>query len=466
MRFWIARISLVIAAFIAGPALAQDTVPTSPQQMTLTFAPVVKMVAPAVVNIYTKTVVREQVMSPFFDDPFFKQFFGDDFNFGRSRERVQNALGSGVIVAADGLVVTNNHVIENADEIRIVLNDGREFPAKLVAHEEQMDLALLRMDTKGAQLPTLAFRDSDDLEVGDLVLAIGNPFGVGQTVTSGIVSGLARTRTGINDFGFFIQTDAAINPGNSGGALVTTDGKLVGINTAIFSKTGGSIGIGFAIPSNIVKAVVEAEAQGGKLVRPWLGITGEALTAEIAQSLGFDKPGGVVVQELFADGPADKAGVKPGDVLLAVNGRDVLDPQGMAFRLATLRIDEDATLTVVRKGEQLQLPVRLTPAPREPAPDETVLEGQQPLAGTQVANLSPALGEELSVSGWKGVVVTSIKRGAFARNLGIQPGDIIARINDVDIKTVEQLRKLVSVEQDEWTLTIERDGKRKTVTVR
>ena len=466
MRFWIARISLVIAAFIAGPALAQDTVPTSPQQITLTFAPVVKMVAPAVVNIYTKTVVREQTQSPFFDDPFFKQFFGDDFNFGRSRERVQNALGSGVIVAADGLVVTNNHVIEGADEIRIVLNDGREFAAKLVAHEEQMDLALLRMDTKGAQLPTLAFRDSDDLEVGDLVLAIGNPFGVGQTVTSGIVSGLARTRTGIIDFGFFIQTDAAINPGNSGGALVTTDGKLVGINTAIFSKSGGSIGIGFAIPSNIVRAVVEAEAQGGKLVRPWLGITGEALSAEIAESLGIDRPGGVVVQELFAGGPADKAGVKPGDVLLAVNGRDVLDPQGMAFRLATLHIDDDATLTVMRKGEQLQLPVHLTPAPREPEPDETALEGQHPLTGTKVANLSPALGEELSVSGWKGVVVTNLKRGSFARNLGIRPGDIIARINGVDIETVEQLRKLVSVEQDEWTLTVERDGKRKTVTVR
>jgi Do/DeqQ family serine protease len=466
MRFWIARISLVIAAFIAAPALAQETVPTSPQQMTLTFAPVVKMVAPAVVNIYTKKVVREQAMSPFFDDPFFKQFFGDDFNFGRSRERVQNALGSGVIVAADGLVVTNNHVIEGADQIRVVLNDGREFEAKLVAHEEQMDLALLRMDAKGAHLPTLEFRDSDDLEVGDLVLAIGNPFGVGQTVTSGIVSGLARTRTGINDFGFFIQTDAAINPGNSGGALVTTDGKLVGINTAIFSKTGGSIGIGFAIPSNIVKAVVEAEAQGGKLVRPWLGITGEALTAEIAQSLGFDRPGGVVVKELFAGGPADKAGVKPGDVLLAVNGREVLDPQGMAFRLATLRIDDEATLTVVRKGEQMQLPVHLTPAPREPAPDETVLEGQQPLTGTQVANLSPALGEELSVSGWKGVVVTGLNRGSFARNLGIQRGDIIARINGVDIKNVEQLRKLVSVDQDEWTLTIERDGKSKTVTVR
>src|SRR5688572_21111418 len=281
MRFWIARIGLIVAALIAVPALAQDTVPTSPQQINLTFAPVVKMVAPAVVNIYTRKVVKQQALSPFFDDPFFKQFFGDQFNFGRSRERIQNALGSGVIVQADGLVVTNNHVIDGADEIRVVLNDGREFPAKIVSQDEQLDLALVRIDTKGNKLPTLTFRDSDDLEVGDLVLAIGDPFGVGQTVTSGIVSGLARTRTGINDFGFFIQTDAAINPGNSGGALVTTDGKLVGINTAIYSQSGGSIGIGFAIPSNIVRAVVDAEAHGGKLVRPWLGVTGEALSAEI-----------------------------------------------------------------------------------------------------------------------------------------------------------------------------------------
>jgi serine protease Do len=466
MRSWIARLGLVLAAFIATPALAQDTVPTSTQQMNLTFAPVVKMVAPAVVNIYTKKVVRQQALSPFFDDPFFKQFFGEEFNFGRSRERVQNALGSGVIVGADGLVVTNNHVIDGADEIRIVLNDGREFEAKLVAQEEQMDLALLRMNSKGAKLPILTFRDSDDLEVGDLVLAIGNPFGVGQTVTSGIVSGLARTRTGINDFGFFIQTDAAINPGNSGGALVTTDGKLVGINTAIFSKTGGSIGIGFAIPSNIVRAVVEAEAHGGKLVRPWLGVTGEALSAEIAESLGFERPGGVVVKELFPGGPADKAGMKPGDVLLAINGRDVQDPQGMAFRLATLRIGDKATMTVVRKGKQMELPVQLTPAPREPEPDQTVLEGRSPLTGTQVANLSPALGEELSVPGWRGVVVTGLKRGSFARNLGIQPGDIIARVNGVDIESVDQLQELVSVEQDEWALTIQRDGKVKTVTVR
>jgi serine protease Do len=466
MRFWIARIGLIVAALAPLPALAQDTVPTSPQQINLTFAPVVKMVGPAVVNIYTKKVVKQQALSPFFDDPFFKQFFGDQFNFGRSRERIQNALGSGVIVAADGLVVTNNHVIDGADEIRVVLNDGREFEAKLIAQEEQMDLALLRMETKGAKLPVLPFRDSDDLEVGDLVLAIGNPFGVGQTVTSGIVSGLARTRTGINDFGFFIQTDAAINPGNSGGALVTTDGKLVGINTAIFSQSGGSIGIGFAIPSNIVRAVVDAEAHGGKLVRPWLGVTGEALSAEIAESLGFEKPGGVVVKELFPNGPAAAAGVKPGDVLLAINGRDVQDPQGMAFRLATLRIGDEANVTVIRKGKQLDLPVELTPAPREPSPDETWLQGEQPLNGAQVANLSPALGEELSVSGWKGVVIVDIKRNSFARSLGLRPGDIIARIDDTEIETVAQLAEVLSVEHDEWKLTVERDGKVKTVTVR
>ena len=466
MRFWIARIGLIVAAFIAVPALAEDAMPTSPQQINLTFAPVVKMVAPAVVNIYTKKVVKQQALSPFFDDPFFKQFFGDQFNFGRSRERIQNALGSGVIVQPDGLVVTNNHVIDGADEIRVVLNDGREFPAKVVSQEEQLDVALVRIDTKGAKLPTLTFRDSDDLEVGDLVLAIGDPFGVGQTVTSGIVSGLARTRTGINDFGFFIQTDAAINPGNSGGALVTTDGKLVGINTAIYSQSGGSIGIGFAIPANIVRAVVDAEANGGKLVRPWLGVTGEALSAEIAESLGFEKPGGVVVKELFAGGPADKAGLKPGDVLLAINGRDVQDPQGMAFRLATLPIGDVAKVTIVRKGEQIDLPVQLVPAPREPEPDETWLEGEQPLMGAQVANLSPALGEELSVSGWKGVVITAMKRGSFARNLGLRPGDIVARVNGTNVENVEQLSKLMASSQEEWQLSIERDGKTKTVTVR
>ena len=455
-------LGLIAVLFAGPPAFAQETVPTSPQQITLTFAPVVKQVAPAVVNIYTKKVVQQQALSPFFDDPFFKQFFGDQFS---GRERVQNSLGSGVILQADGLVVTNNHVIDGADEIRVVLNDGREYPAKLIAQEEQMDLALLRIERKGLTLPTLTFRDSDDLSVGDLVLAIGNPFGVGQTVTSGIVSGLARTRTGINDFGFFIQTDAAINPGNSGGALVTTDGKLVGINTAIFSKTGGSVGIGFAIPSNIVRAVVEAEATGGKLVRPWLGISGEALTAEIAESLQFEKPGGVIVKEVFPGGPADQAGLKAGDVLLSVNGRDVQDPEGMAFRLATLPAGSTATVTVVRKGQRMELPIALTPAPRLPEPQETVLGGKQPLNGAKVANLSPALSEELSVSGWKGVVVLAVKRGSYARELGLRSGDIIARVNGTDIDDVATLKDVLSRPTDRWELAIDRGGKVSTFTV-
>ncbi len=466
MRFLIARFGLIAAALLPLPAIAQDAVPETAQQIELSFSPVVKKATPAVVNIYTKKVVQQQALSPFFDDPFFRQFFGDQFDFGRSRERVQNSLGSGVVVEADGLVVTNNHVIDGADEIRVVLNDGREFGAKIVAQEERMDLALLRIDTKGAKLPTLEFRDSDDLEIGDLVLAIGNPFGVGQTVTSGIVSGLARTNTGINDFGFFIQTDAAINPGNSGGALVTMDGRLVGINTAIFSKSGGSIGIGFAIPANIVRAVVQAEGSGGKLVRPWIGVTGEALTSDIAQSLGFEKPGGVVIKQLYPGGSAEAAGLKPGDVLVAINGRDVLDPQGMAFRLATLPVGGMATVTLVRKGERLDLPVQLSPAPRVPEPDETVLDGKHPLKGAKVANLSPALGEELSISGWKGVVVLAVKRGSFARELGLKTGDVVARINGLEIDTVAALQVALGTPRDEWEIAILRDGKLQSVTVR
>ena len=466
MRHMIVRIGLIAAVLLPLPALAQDTMPQSAEQIELSFSPVVKKVTPAVVNIYTKKVIQQQALSPFFDDPFFKQFFGDQFDFGQSRERVQNSLGSGVVVQADGLVVTNNHVIDGADEIRVVLNDGREFGAKIVAQEERMDLALLRIETKGAKLPTLDFRDSDDLDVGDLVLAVGNPFGVGQTVTSGIVSGLARTNTGINDFGFFIQTDAAINPGNSGGALVTMDGRLVGINTAIFSKSGGSIGIGFAIPSNIVRAVVQAEGGGGKLVRPWIGVTGEALTSDIAQSLGFEKPGGVVIKQLYPDGPAAKAGVNVGDVLLAINGRDVLDPQGMAFRLATLPVGEMAVISLVRKGEHIEVPVMLSPAPRDPEPDETVLDGRHPLKGAKVANLSPALGEELSISGWKGVVVLAVKRGSYARELGLRQGDIIARINGTEIETVDKLQQALGEPHDEWEIAIMRNGKLQTVTVR
>ncbi|TXH38380.1 MAG: DegQ family serine endoprotease [Rhodospirillaceae bacterium] len=458
--------SFALTSFtLPSPGRADTVVPSSPAQIELSFAPVVKRVAPSVVNIYTRKVVQEQLSSPFFNDPFFRQFFGDQSQFGRPRERVQNSLGSGVIVRADGLVVTNNHVIKGADQITVVLNDGREFEAKVIAAEEQLDLALLRVDTKDEKLPPLELRDSDDLEVGDLVLAIGNPFGVGQTVTSGIVSGLARTRTGINDFGFFIQTDAAINPGNSGGALVTMDGRVVGINTAIFSKTGGSVGIGFAIPSNMVKAMIGAEANGGKFVRPWIGASGEELTAEIAKSLGLPKPGGVVIKQVYPDGPAVRAGIKPGDVITAVNGKLVKDPEALRFRLATQQLGTPATLEVMTRGESREVKIDMIAAPNTPAPDEQIIKGRNPLSGAVVANLSPALSEELSIAPWNGVVVTKVRRGSFADQFNLRQGDVIVKLNNRNIDTTKQLMEAVSKQADEWLITINRGGQVKTLRI-
>ena len=453
--------TLAFSIALATPALAQEQVPQTKTQIELTFAPLVKKAAPAVVNIFTRTVVKERPMSPFFDDPFFQQFFGQQ----QPRERVQNSLGSGVIVRPDGLVVTNNHVIAKADEIRVVLSDGREFPAKVIAADEKFDIGILKIDTKGEALPTLELKDSDDINVGDLVLAIGNPFGVGQTVTMGIVSALARTNIGVGDYGYYIQTDAAINPGNSGGALIGTDGKLIGINTAIYSKTGGSIGIGFAIPSNMVARIVDAEATGAKLVQPWIGVSGEALTADIAVSMHLPHPGGVVVQQVYPMGPADRAGVQPGDVIVGVNDRNIGDPGGLRFRLATQKVGGTVALNVVRRGKAVDLPVKLIEAPEVPARDETELKGEQPLNGAVVVNLSPAVSDELGVSDWKGVAISKIRRGSYPDKIGLEPGDLLIKINGKDVYSVEDVVAIVAVPVDNWTLTVSRNGQTKTIEV-
>lgn len=456
MKFKI--VALLLALSISLPAQAEEAVPHSSDEIKLTFAPLVKAAAPAVVNIYTKTKVKERrSASPFFDDPFFQQFFGDQLKSGQPRERVQSSLGSGVIVRGDGLIVTNHHVVANADQIRIVLADKREFEAKMISTEERLDLALLKVETGGEQLPVLPLRDSDDIEVGDLVLAIGNPFGVGQTVTSGIVSGVARTNTGIGDFGYFIQTDAAINPGNSGGALIATDGRLVGIPTAIFSKTGGSVGIGFAIPANMVAAVIKAEGNGGKLVRPWVGAAGEAVTADIAKSLGLARPGGVVVQQLYPDGPAARAGLMPGDIILGVNGRAVEDPEGFRFRLATLPVGEAATLNLLRKGEKRDISVELIAPPDTPA-NETILDGRQPLSGALVIDLSPAASDELNVGSWKGVAIAKIKRGSIADRVGFEPGDVIVKLNDQPVESAAGLQSMLAGKAGPWSVTVDRGG--------
>jgi len=453
---------LLCVACLAKPAFAQDVVPQTKTQIELTFAPLVKKAAPAVVNVFTRTVVKERPASPFFDDPFFQQFFGG----GQPRERVQNSLGSGVLVRPDGLIVTNNHVIAKADEIRVVLSDGREFPAQVISSDEKFDIGILKIDTKGEALPTLELKDSDDVNVGDLVLAVGNPFGVGQTVTMGIISALARTNIGVGDYGYYIQTDAAINPGNSGGALISTDGKLVGINTAIYSKTGGSIGIGFAIPSNMVARIVDAEATGAKLVQPWIGVSGEALTADIAVSMGLPHPGGVVVQQVYPMGPGDRGGIQPGDVIIGVNGKAVGDPGGLRFRLATQKIDAAATINVVRRGKTLDLPVHLIEAPEDPPRDETALTGEQPLNGTVVVNLSPAVSDELGIGEWKGVAITKIRRGSYADQVGLEPGDLLIKINGQEMASVDAVVAAVAQPADKWSLTVGRNGQSKTIEVR
>ncbi len=458
----------LVAALLPAAAQAQWTVPASREQITLSFAPVVRSSAPAVVNIYTRKTVQQRAISPLFDDPFFKRFFGDEFPFGGTpRERVQNSLGSGVLVRADGVIVTNNHVIEGADEITVILSDRREFEAEIVLADSRTDLAVLRIDTEGESLPAVEFGDSDSLQVGDLVLAIGNPFGVGQTVTSGIVSALARTRVGVTDYRSFIQTDAAINPGNSGGALVAMDGRLVGINTAIFSRSGGSLGIGFAVPSNMVRAIVDSAIEGRPLVRPWLGFEGRALTAELAQAMDMRRPVGVIVEDVYRGGPAEDAGLRPGDIVLSVAGQDVEDMQALRFRLATRRIGESVQMAVLRKKVERSVRFPLVAPPEDPPRDETVLAGNQPLAGARVANLSPALVEELGLPGQpRGVIVIGVARPSQAARIGLRPGDILAEINGVEIRRVRDVSKLVSRRSEGWRIAIRRGDRILQVQVR
>lgn len=464
LRTAIAAIGLLVLAAAAGRAQTplEPRVPASRDEIALSYAPLVRSAAPAVVNIYTRRVVQARRTSPLFDDPFFRRFFGDRFaaSPGRTRKRVQNSLGSGVIVRPDGLVVTNFHVIDKADEITVVLSDRREFDAEVVVRDEKTDLAILRINPAGEALPYLEFRDSDTIEVGDLVLAIGNPFGVGQTVTSGIVSALSRTAEGVSDYGFFIQTDAAINPGNSGGALVTLDSRLVGINTAIFSRGGGSNGIGFAIPSNMVETVVASVNSGGKVVRPWVGARGQTVDSEIAAGLHLRRPLGVLISSLYSGGPADRAGLRVGDVVVSINGREVPDANSLRFRIATLPVGGHAKLGVIRDGVQMAIDIALVHAPEDPPRDLTEIRGRNPYAGAEVANMSPALIEEMNLdTDEPGVIVLRIKRGSPADRVGLEPGDLLLELNGERIGSVGRLKHRLEEPVEIWRLSVRRDGK-------
>jgi len=462
-----ALIFLLAAALLGGPAQiasrsvsAAGDVPRTNEQIRLSFAPLVKSAAPAVVNIYAKKITRTRGISPLFDDPFFRRFFGDAPGFGAPRERVQNSLGSGVIVGADGIIVTNHHVIEGADQITVVLADRREFEAKLLGADERSDLAVLKIKTNGKPLPFLVLSGDEILEVGDLVLAIGNPFGVGQTVTSGIVSALARSRTGISDLNSFIQTDAAINPGNSGGALIDMDGRLIGINTAIFSKSGGSLGIGFAIPSIMVRSVLVGLTEGGRIIRPWLGAWGQGITADIAASLSMERPRGVLITEIYPDGAAGRAGLKTGDVVLSINGKEINVPQDLRFRIATLKIGDKAILNVRRRNETHNLNVELEAPPEQPKRNVTELDGVHPLSGAVVANMSPALADELNLESFEsGVIVIRVRRRSPAGRVNLRPGDTILSVQGRDIGRVRDLKPALGSKESQWRIVIRRNGR-------
>lgn len=464
----------IFAAFcilIGAGAFAQDrAVPYSQEQLTLSYAPIVREVSPAVVNIYTKRVV-EQRLSPFAADPMFERLLGDMGMRGLSRQQVESSLGSGVIVEGDGLIVTNAHVVKDAQEIMVVLSDRREFEAKLSLLDERSDIAILRVDTKGELLPHAAMKPSEQLQVGDIVIAIGNPFGVGQTVTSGIVSALARSSLNISDFNFFIQTDAAINPGNSGGPLVSVDGHVVGINSAIYSRDGGSLGIGFAIPSEMVATVIAAEKGGNRgdrpIVRAWLGINGQQVSADIADSLGLNRPMGVLIKSIHPASPLAKAGMKIGDVVVAINGKEVHDGAELKFRLATLPLGGDVTLDVLRKGGSKSFTVQVAAPPDDPAREVTTITGNNPLAGAVVSNVNPAVAVELSLPGeTQGVVVTDVSKGRSVSRL-LHVGDIISAVNGVAIKTVKDLNRALSGPlSGSFAVVIERDGQKTQIVIR
>lgn len=441
---------------LAGPEPVRQP-PAAQTDILLSFAPVVKKAQPAVVNVYASRTDR-QPRNPLFDDPIFRHFFGDRGR-GRPGGPTARSLGSGVLVDPSGLVVTNHHVIEGMTDVKVALADKREFDAEIVLRDQRTDLVVLRLKG-GGNFPVMELGDSDALEVGDIVLAIGDPFGVGQTVTQGIVSALARTQVGISDYGFFIQTDAAINPGNSGGALVDMHAKLVGINSAIFSQTGSSIGIGFAIPVNMVKVVLAAAKGGGHAVRrPWLGASLQIVSREIADSLGLERPSGALVADLTANGPAAEAGVRRGDLITAVDGQSVEDPEALGYRMATKPLGGTASLTLLRNGKEVTTTVKLLPAPEVPARDPVKLTGFSPFSGATVINLSPAVLEELSLRGVsEGVVVSDIEEGSRAAMVNFQKGDVILAINDRAVKTTRELEEALKSRQAYWKLTIARGG--------
>ncbi len=447
----------------SAPSHVTPTVPRQIIETSKAFSDIVRSVSPSVVNISTTKVVRKET-GPFFDDPFF-DFFAPFHDFGAPRKWKERSLGSGVIVSPDGYIVTNNHVVEKADEIKVTLFDKRVLKGRIVGADPKTDVAILRIEANN--LPVLPWGDSDKLQVGEFVLAIGSPYGLNNTVTMGIISAVGRANVGIADYEDFIQTDAAINPGNSGGPLVNITGELIGINTAIFSRTGGYQGIGFAVPSNMVRSVMEQLIQKGKVTRGWIGVTIQELTPELAQQFGLKKTKGALVSDVMKDSPAAKAGIQRGDVIIEFNGKEVKDVSSLRNLVAQSKAGSDITLKLLRAGKELTVQVNIVEMPREVAEvSQEVLPGEtQPrvLTGLAVMDLTREIVRQLGfTSEEKGVVVVRVEPGSPADEAEIRKGDIIKEVNKQQIDSVATYnRVLAGVKRDDSVLLfVNRAGKK------
>jgi len=449
------RIFALIFFSFSSIIFAKDTVPQSEIEIKLSFVPLVKQAAPAVVNIYAQRIIEER-RSPFSRDPFFRDFFR---NFGQLQPRVQNSLGSGVILSGDGYVVSNYHVVGGATDIRVVLHDGREISGDVILADEDSDLAVLKINTDEI-LPHLDLRKSDTVEVGELVLAIGNPFGVGQTVTNGIISGLARTGIASGSAkGYFLQTDAPINPGNSGGALIDISGSLVGVNTSILSRSGGSNGIGFAIPADLIgQFLIQAKAGRSSFIRPWAGMRGQPITFEMAASLNLPAMSGMIISELHELSPFSKVGIGVGDIITKVDGLDINSPAEMLYRMSVVGIGTAVDVSYLSQGILKSSKIDLVEMPNWEARQVT-LGPEFIFMDLHISELTPEFQSKFGLPfSSKGLIV--LDTGRIAGRLGLRSGDLLQEINGKPVETIEEAISAIGSIKSNGSITINRSGRR------
>jgi serine protease Do len=428
------------------PVIVSPRVPSQIIETSKAFSEIANSVSPVVVNISTTKIVKREAPS-FFDDPFFN-FFGPSYDFNLPKKWKEQSLGSGVIVSGDGYIITNNHVIEQAEEIKVTLYDKKSFKGKIVGSDPKTDIAIIKINADN--LPAAVWADSDKLQVGEFVLAIGNPFGLSHTVTMGIISAVGRASVGITDYEDFIQTDAAINPGNSGGPLVNIKGEVIGINTAIFSKTGGYQGIGFSVPSNLVRSVMEDLIKYGKKTRGWLGVSIQRLTPELAEKFGIKNSDGALVGDVLKGSPAEKASMMRGDIVLEYNGKKVKDADSLRNTVAQTKAGSQVNIKILRKGKEYNLTATITESPKEPgeAKIESVPEDArrgEALAGLEVIELTKEIAHQLGLNrDEKGVVILKVEAGSAADEAKLRKGDVIQEIDTKKVASINDFNKIAS----------------------